>query len=97
MPERLDLEAVIDHLAEFEGWEQNGTWLVKRYEFEDFAAALAFVNEVGEIAEEMNHHPDITIRDYNEVSLAITTHEADGITDRDFDFVDQVEDIADEF
>lgn len=95
MPERLDLDAVIDHLAEYEGWEQDGVWLSKRYEFDDFAAALDFVNRVGEIAEEMNHHPDIAIEDYSEVVLAITTHEADGITDRDFDFVDRVEDIVD--
>lgn len=97
MPERLDLEAVIDRLAEYEGWEQDGVWLSKRYEFEDFAAALEFVNAVGEIAEDMNHHPDITIEDYSEVLLAITTHEADGITDRDFGFVDRIEDVADEF
>lgn len=94
MPRKLDQEEIIDRIAEYEGWEQQGAWLLKRYEFDDFAAALTFVNEVGEIAEDLNHHPDITLQNYNEVLLQITTHDKNGITDKDFDFVDDVEGLS---
>ncbi len=97
MGDTLDQETIIERLAEVEGWEQDGAWLVTAYEFDDFAEALAFVNTVGEIAEELNHHPDITLHDYSTVTLAITSHDAGGITDRDFTFVDRVEAAADEF
>lgn len=91
MAEKLDQEDIIDRLAEYEGWQQQGPWLRKRFEFDDFEEALSFVNDVGGIAEELNHHPDITIQNYNEVALNITTHDVNGITENDFDFIDRVE------
>lgn len=91
MSEQLDMEEIIDRIAEYEGWEQDGPWLVKQYEFEDFTAAMDFVNDVADVAEDLNHHPDISIQNYDQVVLAITTHEAGGITGQDFDFVDRVE------
>jgi len=93
MTERLDMDDVIERLAEYQGWEQQGHWLVKQFEFDDFAEALAFVNQVGEIAEELNHHPDIALQNYNEVALNLTTHDVEGITDKDFTFVDRVEEL----
>lgn len=95
MAEKLDVKEVADRIAEYEGWTQQGPWLTKQYEFEDFQEALAFVNTVGDIAEDMNHHPDITIQNYNQVVLNITTHDAKGITETDFDFVDAVEEQVD--
>lgn len=93
MAERLDIDEVIDRLAEYQGWEQQGHWLVKQYEFDDFEEALDFVNAVGDIAEDMNHHPDIALQNYNEVALNLTTHDVEGITEKDFDFVDRVESL----
>jgi len=87
------MDDVIERLAEYQGWEQQGHWLVKQFEFDDFAEALAFVNQVGEIAEELNHHPDIALQNYNEVALNLTTHDVEGITDKDFTFVDRVEEL----
>ncbi len=95
MAERLDIDDVIDQLAEYQGWEQQGHWLVKQYEFDDFEEALDFVNTVGEIAEDLNHHPDITLQNYNEVVLNLTTHDVEGITENDFDFVDRIESTQD--
>ncbi len=95
MAEKLDMNEVAERITDYEGWQQQGPWLTKRFGFDDFQDALAFVNAVGEIAEEMNHHPDITIQNYNEVVLNITTHDASGITEKDFDFVDAVEDDLD--
>jgi len=66
------------------GWEIVSGELVKVFQFKDFASALHFVNRVGELAEQAGHHPDIDIR-YKRVRLALITHDANGLTQRDFD------------
>ena len=65
------------------GWDEDGGALRKDFRFKDFAEALAFVNQVGEAAEEADHHPDVDIR-WNTVTLILSTHSAGGVvTDRD--------------
>lgn len=56
---------------------------MRDYELADFAAALAFVNAVGELAERANHHPDILIHGWNKVRLTLSTHSAGGLTEAD--------------
>jgi 4a-hydroxytetrahydrobiopterin dehydratase len=70
--------------------EQLSGWLVvdehhltKTYAFEDFASALAFVNEVGAVAEDQGHHPDVFLA-WGRVRLEIFTHKVDGLTESDF-------------
>ena len=65
-----------------EGWDREGEVLNRTVACGDFKAALALVNAVGDEAEKANHHPDIDIR-YNKVTFALTTHDADGLTDKD--------------
>ena len=65
-------------------WQIESGELVRTFLFKDFRASLAFVNKVGEAAEQAGHHPDIDIR-YNRVRLALVTHDAGGITEKDFD------------
>jgi len=65
-------------------WQVESGELVRTFLFKDFRGSLKFVNEVGELAEQVGHHPDIDIR-YNKVRLALVTHDAGGITDKDFD------------
>jgi 4a-hydroxytetrahydrobiopterin dehydratase len=64
------------------GWAEIDGALQREFRFADFAAALAFVNEVGELAEAEDHHPDIAIH-WNRVTLRWWTHVANAITDRD--------------
>ena len=64
------------------GWERRDGALRKRYEFPDFATALAFANRVGATAEEANHHPDLLVT-WGAVEVAWVNHAAGGITDRD--------------
>ena len=52
----------------------GGESLIRDYEFKDFAAAMAFVNQVADAAEEANHHPDILVHGWNKVRLTLTTH-----------------------
>ena len=65
-------------------WQMESGELVRTFLFKDFRASLRFVNEIGELAEQAGHHPDIDIR-YNKVRLALVTHDAGGITEKDFD------------
>jgi 4a-hydroxytetrahydrobiopterin dehydratase len=70
--------------------ELGGGWTVveehhleKSYAFPDFATALAFVNRLGEIAEAVDHHPDLHLA-WGKVTVTIWTHEIDGLTESDF-------------
>jgi 4a-hydroxytetrahydrobiopterin dehydratase len=58
--------------------------IVRTYQFKDFPAAIKFVNAVAKLAEQAWHHPDIDIR-WNKVTLTLTTHDAGGLTEKDFD------------
>jgi 4a-hydroxytetrahydrobiopterin dehydratase len=65
-------------------WKTEGDALVSDRRFADFATAMAFVNAVGAVAEERNHHPDILLHGWNRVRLTLTTHDAGGtVTDAD--------------
>ena len=76
------------------GWELvKGKSIQKKFAFSDFKAALAFVNQVGELAEKSEHHPDITIN-YNKVTLTLSTHTAGGLTTKDFDLAGHIEKIG---
>ena len=65
------------------GWTRKGDTLVKTYHFAAFPDGIAFIGRVAEIAETMQHHPDIDIR-YTKVHFALSTHDAGGITAKDF-------------
>jgi 4a-hydroxytetrahydrobiopterin dehydratase len=86
---RLDEAEIARRLAGLAGWERRGEQIRRTFELADFRAALAFVNRVGELAEAMDHHPDIEIR-YSRVTLALTTHDAGGLTARDFELAARI-------
>jgi 4a-hydroxytetrahydrobiopterin dehydratase len=70
-------------LARLDEWSELNDSIQRTYQFKDFAAAIEFVNKVAALAEAMNHHPDILVR-YNKVTLTLSTHDAGGITEKDF-------------
>jgi 4a-hydroxytetrahydrobiopterin dehydratase len=80
----LSAEDANRKLAALPEWKIVSGELTKTFQFKDFRASLAFVNQVGELAEAAGHHPDIDIR-YNRVRLGLVTHDEGGITTRDFD------------
>jgi len=80
----LDPATVDTALAGGLAWERDGHVLVKVHTGRVFADALAYVNAVGALAEEMDHHPDIDIR-WNRVTLRLSTHSAGGITEADLE------------
>jgi 4a-hydroxytetrahydrobiopterin dehydratase len=76
-------------LSSLPGWQIQGGELTRTFTHTDFRAALAFVNKVGDLAEQAGHHPDIDIR-YNKVRLGLVTHDAGGLTGKDFDLAASV-------
>jgi len=83
--DKLNPEQVEAKIAELPQWALNGESLQRTFNFDDFVAAIAFVNRVADLAESMQHHPDIMIR-YSKVTLTLTTHDASGLTENDFSF-----------
>jgi 4a-hydroxytetrahydrobiopterin dehydratase len=80
-------------LDKLPNWKIEEGMLVKTFQFKDFRSALHFVNRLGELAEVAGHHPDIDIR-YNRVRLSLTTHDAGGLTVKDFDLAGGAEKLA---
>ena len=74
-------------------WEDNNKEIGKEYEFRNFKEALDFVNVVGKLAEEANHHPDIRIYDYKKVKLTLTTHNEGKVTEKDWELAKKIDQI----
>jgi 4a-hydroxytetrahydrobiopterin dehydratase len=75
-----------DGTTNIRGWTLERGRLVRTEVFSNFQAAMRWVNRVALLAEQRNHHPDIDIR-WNRVTLTLMTHEADGLTDRDWSWI----------
>jgi 4a-hydroxytetrahydrobiopterin dehydratase len=79
-------------LHTYPNWQIESGVLTRTFQFKDFTVALTFVNQVGEQAEEAGHHPDIDIR-YNRVRLGLVTHDAGGLTAKDFDLAAAIDQL----
>jgi 4a-hydroxytetrahydrobiopterin dehydratase len=93
MSELLSAAEVSARLDQLPGWSsaEAGAALTRTFKFDDFKAALSFVNRVGDEAEQLDHHPDIDIR-WNKVALTLSTHSAGGLTERDFTLAHRIND-----
>ena len=80
-------------LGTLPGWSRKGDALNKTYSFARFADGIHFVQQVAEVADRMNHHPDIDIR-YTRIAFSLSTHDAGGITQRDLDLAGAIEKAA---
>jgi len=81
---KLSAEEIETNLAGLNDWTVSSDKLSKKFEFANFAESLSFVNRVGELADARDHHPDILFG-WGYAEFFITTHDAGGITARDFD------------
>ena len=86
----LSDDQVLTLLAAVPGWQRNGNTIMRTYKLESFPAALVFVSAVGHMAEAANHHPDILIQ-WRSVTLTLSTHDAGGITEKDFELARQID------
>jgi len=91
--DKLSAQQIDVLLSKLSDWKTEGGELVRTFNFKDFRESLAFVNRVGELAEAAGHHPDIDIR-YNKVRLALVTHDAGGLTAKDFELAAKFNDLV---
>ncbi len=88
-PSPLSEAGIVSRLNSLPSWRREGSEITRTFALPDFRAALAFVNKTGDLAEAAGHHPDIDIR-YNKVRLALTTHDAGGLSAKDFDLAEKI-------
>lgn len=72
------------------GWTKKDESLIFTVSCKNFADALALLNSIGDIAEKQQHHPDLGIRNYNEVFVSTTTHDAGGLTEKDYELAKDI-------
>ena len=89
---KLNAEEIETALKDLNGWQAAGDNFKKRFSFANFAEALDFVNRAGEIAERFDHHPDILFG-WGYAEFSITTHDAGGLTQKDFQLARAIDEI----
>ena len=90
---KLTAEEILAHLADLNYWKVMNGKLLKRFTFANFAESLVFVNKIGDIAEKHDHHPDINFG-WGYAEIYITTHDAGGITEKDFALAKEIDDVG---
>lgn len=91
--ERLTQQERDDFSSNNPDWDLEGETISRTFEFDSFIDAIGFVNKVAIAAEVADHHPDIDVR-WRKVKLALSTHEADGLTSRDIDLAAKADALA---
>ena len=89
-PQKLPDQEVAAGLGALSGWARTGDEIGKTFELASFPDAIAFVVRIGFLAEAADHHPDLDIR-WRKVTVALTTHDAGGLTQLDLDLAQQIE------
>jgi 4a-hydroxytetrahydrobiopterin dehydratase len=92
-PLKLDEAKIFPALASVPNWQKRGDAISRTFQFKDFPAAMKFTDAVAQLAEEEWHHPDIDIR-WNKVTLALTTHDAGGLTEKDFTLAKKIDALS---
>ena len=90
----LDDAAIQAALGQLPEWRRDGNALVRTYGRRDWLDAIAFLDRIAPEAERRNHHPDVSITGYRNVTIRLTTHSAGGITQRDLDLATWIERAA---
>jgi 4a-hydroxytetrahydrobiopterin dehydratase len=87
-------DAQIEQHLQGGAWRRDGQSIVRDLSVQDFAAAIAFVDRVAELAEAANHHPDILVHGWNNVRLTLSTHSQGGLTGADFALAGEINAVA---
>lgn len=94
MSDLLEEDELNSALKKCPEWEIEKKYITRAFEFEEFMDGIDFVNNVGEIAEEAQHHPDITIK-HTKVNLKLTTHDVGGVTELDIQLAQRIDNLVD--
>ena len=87
---KLSPQQITENLKALPGWEHKGEAIAKKYTFKAFMDGIRCLNRVAELAEEMDHHPDVTIN-YTRITFTLSTHDQGGITEKDFKLAEGIE------
>ncbi|KAA9162335.1 4a-hydroxytetrahydrobiopterin dehydratase [Amycolatopsis acidicola] len=87
-------EQIAAGLGKLAGWARSGESIERTAELANFPTAIQVVNRVAEIAESVNHHPDIDIR-WRKLTFRLSTHSAGGLTEKDFSLAEQIDGVID--
>lgn len=87
----IPIKELEKYLDDMKHWFIERNSITKNYVFPNFKDAIKFVNKIAELAEEKNHHPDIKIFNYRNVTINLTTHSAGGVTHKDLEFARQID------
>lgn len=91
--EKLTEQGVNEKLGTIDSnWNLKGDFIQREFVFNDFVAAFGFMTEIAIIAEKANHHPNWE-NVYNKVKIALSTHDAGGLTQKDFDLASGIDKI----
>jgi 4a-hydroxytetrahydrobiopterin dehydratase len=89
----LSDQQIAEHL-QGSAWTRDGDAIAREWILDDFAAAIAFVNRVAELAQAAGHHPDIRVHGWNRVRLELSTHSAGGLTAADFALAERIDELS---
>ena len=90
----MDKEKITSEIKKLLGWQlQENHHLYKQFKFPDFKSALRFVNQIAEVAEELNHHPNISFT-WGKVEIAIWTHTVNTVSGKDFELARKIDGIG---
>lgn len=89
----LERDEVDHRLRELDGWDLEGEAIVKQFKRNDFSGSVELVNAIVPVANEMNHHPDLSIS-WDTVTVMVTTHSEGGLTANDFELANRIDALA---
>jgi 4a-hydroxytetrahydrobiopterin dehydratase len=90
---KLSTEEIQKHLdTKLNSWKLDSNQLICEYKFKNFIEAFGFMTKVALLAQQANHHPEWS-NVYNKVKICLTTHDADGITEKDVDLALEIESL----
>jgi len=92
----LSKEKIQAYLTQLSGWElsKEGKELIKNFKLKNFQAVLDFVNKIGAIAEEEDHHPNLYIYEYKKLRVELSTHAIGGLSENDFILAAKIDAIS---
>lgn len=90
----LNTAEIDELLKNMDGWSTDYKSISKEYDFKNFVEALSFIIKVGFESEKIDHHPDIFLHSWNKVKIILSTHNEDGLTKKDFDLAQSIENLS---
>lgn len=89
----LSNKEIQNKLKNLSEWILTNNQIQKDYILNDFSSAIKFVEQIANIAEEIDHHPDILIHNWNKVKIMISTHSEGDVTEKDFVLANRIEEL----